>query len=69
MKELIIDFIDALIPLGIAVLLLVCPQVFTKKDLKAEENSKIAKRLKTVGIVLLGAGILILISNLMTTVE
>ncbi len=66
MKELIIDFVDALIPLGIAVLLLVCPRAFTKKDLKAEENATTAKRLKTAGIVLLIAGALILTSNLMT---
>ena len=66
MKELIIDFIDALIPLGVAVLLFACPQVFTKKDLKAEENATSAKRLKTAGIVLLIAGALILTSDLMT---
>lgn len=66
MKALIIDCLDALIPLGIAVLLLVRPQAFTKKDLKAEENATLAKRFKTIGFVLLGAGILILISSLMT---
>ena len=66
MKAIIIDLIDALIPLGIALLLLVCPQVFTKKDLKAEENAKTAGLLKKAGIALLVAGILILISNLMT---
>jgi len=49
MKELIIDFIDALIPLGIAVLLLACLQAFTKKDLKTEENAKLADRLKKAG--------------------
>jgi len=65
MKELIMDLLGALIPLGIAVLLLVRPQIFTKKDLKAEENASIAKRLKTVGAILFVAGILILLSNLM----
>ena len=66
MRELIINSIDALIPLGIAGLLLACPQVFVKKDLEAEENVTTAKRLKTAGIVLLIAGVLILASNLMT---
>jgi len=66
MKERIIDFVDALIPLGFAVSLLVWPQVFTKKDLEADENAPTVKRLKTAGIVLLIAGALILTSNLMT---
>ena len=66
MKELIIDFIDALIPLGIAVLLLACPQAFTKKDLKAEENAKVSGRLKKAGVLLLVAGVLILAANFMT---
>jgi hypothetical protein len=66
MRELIIDFIDVLIPLGIAVSLLVCPQAFTKKDLEAEENAPTAKRFKTAGIALLIAGALILTSTLMT---
>jgi hypothetical protein len=66
MRELIIDFIDALIPLGFALVLLICPQAFVKKDLKAEENAPTAKRLKTIGNVLLVAGALIMISNLMT---
>ncbi len=64
MKQVIIAFVDALIPLGIAALLLLRPQVFTKKDLKADENCKLASRLKKVGIGLLVAGVLILISNL-----
>jgi hypothetical protein len=66
MKELIVNCIDALIPLSFAASLLVCPQAFTKKDLKAQENAQTAKRFKTVGIVLLVAGALILTSNLMT---
>ena len=66
MKELIINSIDALIPVGFAISLLVFPQAFTKKDLKAEENAPTAKRFKTAGIVLLIAGALILTSNLMT---
>ena len=66
MRELIINSIDALIPLGFAGLLLACPQAFVKKDLKAQENATTAKRLKTAGIALLIAGALILASNLMT---
>ena len=37
-RKLIIDFIDASIPLGCAVLLLAFPQWFVKKDLEAFEN-------------------------------
>ena len=66
MRELIINSIDALIPLGSAALLLARPQAFVKKDLKAQENATTAKRLKTAGIVLLIAGVLILASNIMT---
>jgi hypothetical protein len=64
--ELIIDFIDALIPLGIGLFILVRPQVFGKKDLNTEENEKMVKRFKIIGVLLLIAGVLILISNLMT---
>ena len=67
-RKLLIDFIDALIPLGIAVLLLAFPQWFTKKDLKADANQGIASRLKKIGWLLLAAGVLILISNIGTTV-
>ena len=64
MPRLIANFIDALIPLGFAVLLLCSPQLFTKKDLKADENKRLAARFKMIGWVLMAAGILILIANL-----
>lgn len=64
MGPLIIACIDALIPLGIAVLLLAFPQWFTKKDLKAEENKGIANTLWKCGWALVAAGILILIANI-----
>lgn len=67
MTQLIVDFIDALIPLGIAALLLAYPQWFTKKDLKADENKGLAAKLKKIGWVLMAAGILILIANLGST--
>jgi hypothetical protein len=67
MTHLIADFIDALIPLGVAVLLLAFPQSFTKKDLKADENKRLAARLKTIGWVLMAAGVLILIANMGST--
>jgi len=67
MRQLLISFIDALIPLGFAVLILVFPQWFTKKDLKAEENRGLAGKLKLIGWVLLGAGTLTLIANIGTT--
>jgi hypothetical protein len=67
MTPLIMDFIDALIPLGIAVLLLAFPQLFTKKDLRADENKRLATTLKKIGWVLMAAGVLILIANIGTT--
>lgn len=64
MRQLLIGFIDALIPLGIAVLLLLFPQWFTKKDITIEENKSIADRLKKAGWWLIAAGILVLIANI-----
>jgi len=64
MRQLLINFIDTLIPFGIAALLLLFPQWFTKKDLKIEDNRNIAKRLKYIGWLLLAAGTLILIVNI-----
>jgi hypothetical protein len=63
MRGLFGDFIDALIPFIGAALLLIFPQWFTKRDLKAEENRKIAKRLNTAGWLLLVAGALILAAS------
>ena len=59
-----INYIDALIPLGGAGLILAFPQWFTKKDLKADENRVFAQRLKLIGLGLLAAGALILIAEL-----
>jgi len=67
MTQLIVDFIDALIPLGLAVLLLAFPQLFTKKDLKADENKRLAGTLKKIGWALMAAGVLILIANIGST--
>ena len=64
MRQMVINFIEALIPLGIAVLLLVFPQWFTKKDLKAEENKGLAGKLRKIGWGLMAAGVLILIANI-----
>ena len=69
MREIVIAGLDALIPIGIAVLLLVRPQAFTKKDLKLEANSKLAGNLKKAGIILLVAGALIFVSGLITQLK
>ena len=66
-RKLIIDCVDALIPLGFAVLLLAFPQWFTKKNLKADENNGLARKLKKMGWLLMAAGILILIANIGST--
>jgi hypothetical protein len=62
--KLIGAVIDALIPLGFAVMILTSPQLLTKKDLKAEENKGLAGKFKLIGWGLVGAGILILIANI-----
>jgi len=64
MRSLFFACIDAFIPLGSAVLILVFPQWFTKRDLKAEENKGLAGKLKIIGWVLMAAGVLILIGNI-----
>jgi hypothetical protein len=57
------QYIDALIPLAGALLLLAWPQAFTKKDLKAEENTTLARRFRMIGWLLLAAGLLILVAS------
>ena len=69
MTRLAANFIDAVIPLAFAVLLLASPQLFTKKDLKADENKKLAARLRTIGWVLMAAGVLILIADIGSTLS
>ena len=59
-----IRYVDALIPICGAMLILVCPQWFTRKDLKAEENRALSARLKKIGWLLLAAGTLILIATI-----
>ena len=67
MRQLVIDFIEALIPLGFAVLLLAFPQWFTKKDLLADENKGLAGKLRKIGWGLMAAGVLILIASIGST--
>ena len=67
MKQWIANFIDALIPLGFAVLVLAWPQAFTKRDLKADENKRLAARLRMIGWLLMAAGALILIASIGST--
>jgi len=68
MRQLVINFIEALIPLGFAVLLLVFLQWFAKKDLKADENKGLAGKLRKIGWGLMAAGVLILIASMGSTV-
>lgn len=67
MRQLVINFVEALIPLGIAGLLLAFPQWFTKKDLKANENKGLAGNLRKIGWALMAAGVLILIASIRST--
>jgi len=67
LRQMVINFIEALIPLGFAVLLLVFPQWFTKKDLMAEENKGLSSILRKIGWGLMAAGVLILIASIGST--
>ena len=67
MRQLVINFIEALVPLGFAVLLLVFPQWFTKKDLKTDENKGLAGIFRKIGWVLMAAGVLILLASIGST--
>ena len=57
------DYIDCLIPLVAGILVLLAPQVLTKRDLAAEENASTRKRLRLAGVLLVVAGILIFVAT------
>ena len=40
--NILVEFIDAIFPFAVGILILVKPQVFTKTDLSLEENQKAA---------------------------
>ena len=69
MKQIIIDLMNAMIPLGGAFLILVFPQWFTKRDLTSEDNQRLARTFKKAGWILLVAGTLILIANISATIS
>jgi hypothetical protein len=64
--KILVEFIDAIFPFAVGILILVKPQVFTKTDLSLEENQKAAGLLKKGGVCLLIAGVFIFIAHLMT---
>jgi hypothetical protein len=59
-----IDFVEVLIPLGIAFLLLSRPQWFTKGDINSEESQATISKLQMLGWLAVGAALLILIAIL-----
>jgi len=63
------DFIEAMIVLGIAVSILAFPQLYTKKDLTAEENKGIVKTLKKYGWMAVALGILFLFIGIVTALR
>ena len=63
MREFLVDYIDCLIPLVAGILVLLAPQVLTKRDLAAEENASTRKRLRLAGVLLVVAGILIFVAT------
>lgn len=61
-----LKYIDALIPLAAGIALIFFPQAFTKKDLNAEDNKPLKKRLSLFGVMGIIAGVLLLLSELFT---
>ena len=59
-----LPYINFLIPLILGMIVLLFPQVFTKKDLNEEDNKKTKKRLRLAGIAAIIAGIVIFLSTL-----
>ena len=60
-----LNFLNVLLPLVIALLLLVRPQLFTKRDLQAEENKGVANMLKTIGWVFVVVALLMFIGDVL----
>ena len=69
MRQLTVFLLDAIIPLVFAVLLLTFPQWFTKRDLRAEDNKKLAGNLKKIGWLLMAASVAILIVDISRMVK
>jgi len=67
MREFLIRYIDALIPLVGSILILCFPQLLTKVDLKADEHQATARKLKYAGYALLAAAACIGIASAMST--
>ncbi len=63
MRELLVNYIDCLIPLVAGIVVLLAPQILTKKDLAAEENASTRKRLRWAGVLLVVAGVLIFVAT------
>jgi len=45
------NFMSALIPLVVGIVVLAFPQVFTKKDLKSKEGASAKKTIQIIGVV------------------
>ena len=65
MKELIVKYIDALIPLSGAALIFIYPQIFIKKGTRPEVEEKYLKNLKKIGLLLLAIGAIYFITGFM----
>ncbi len=63
MRELLVNYIDCLIPFVAGIVVLLAPQILTKKDLAAEENASTRKRLRWAGVLLVVAGVLIFVAT------
>ncbi len=58
-----LKYADALIPFIAGIALIAFPQLFTKKDLNAENNKPLKKRMRLIGIIGIVSGALILLGT------
>ncbi len=61
---MVVDYLDALIPLCFGAIVLGFPQVLTRRDWTAEANRRLKKRLRLAGILLLIAGGLVRVAKI-----
>jgi len=62
-RDLLVQYVDALIPLAAGILAFFFPQALTKVDLTQPEHEPTARKLKWAGRLLLAAGLIMLVGN------
>jgi hypothetical protein len=60
MRDLLIRYIDGLIPLAGGIVAYFFPQLLTRADLARPENAATARRFKRIGLLLLAVGLMLM---------